>query len=93
MANSPPYQNLNEGNGSFLQGRRYMTILIRRSTDVIGNPVNTSVVDRLLSSLHAQFVSRFNNSTIKTRLAESIFPSSQLLKEWKRNDVAQHYCS
>jgi len=35
MASSPLYQNLNEGNGSFLPGRRYMTILIRRSTDAI----------------------------------------------------------
>ena len=30
--NSPPCQNLNEGNGSFRQGQHYMTILIRHKT-------------------------------------------------------------
>jgi hypothetical protein len=57
MASSPPYQNLNEDNGSFLPGRRYMTILIRRSTNIIGNPVNTSAMDRLLFCPCSHFIS------------------------------------
>ena len=72
MANSPPYQNLNEDNGSFLPGRRYMIILIRRSTNVIGNLVNTSAMERLLSCLCSHFVTVSMGAPSKARIAKSI---------------------
>ena len=73
MVNSPPCQNLKEGNGSFLQGLRYTTIPILRSTDAIGNLIRTSVMERLPSYPCSRLAFRFNKSTIKNGVAKALF--------------------
>ena len=58
MVNSPPCQNLKEGNGSFLPGLPCTTIPILRSTEAIGNLIRTPAVDRLLiHTLISPFIS------------------------------------
>jgi hypothetical protein len=80
MANSPPCRNLNEDNGSFLPGRRYTTILIRRSINVIGNPVNTFAMDRLLSYSLSHFIPVSMGAPSKARIAKSIFRTRSFYK-------------
>tara|TARA_B100001094_G_scaffold270303_1_gene275060 strand:- start:249 stop:515 length:267 start_codon:yes stop_codon:yes gene_type:complete len=73
MVNSPPCQNLKEGNGSFLHGRRCTTIPILLSTDAIGNLIRTSAMDRLSSYPCSHLVFGFNKSTIKYGMAKAPF--------------------